>query len=909
MNRKTCIMLVAMFLMAVGMSVKAQNPFVQTWFTSDPAPMVHDGTMYVYTGHDEDRADFFWMQEWRVYSTRDMVNWTDHGSPLALESFSWADDRAWASQCIERDGKFYWYICAHSRLSKGMAIGVAVGDSPTGPFRDAIGKPLFENGSWDHIDPTVFIDDDGQAWLYWGNPRVYYLKLNRDMISYEGELGMLPMTEEAFGSPAMDKREKGRKYKDSYVEGPWITKRKGVYQLLYAAGGVPEHISYSTAPSPTGPWTYAGEIMPLSDTGSFTNHCGVADYKGHSYFFYHTGKLPGGGGFGRSVAVEEFNYNADGSFPTILPTADGVKPVDVFSPYRRVEAETMAFSSGVKSEQNAETGVYVSDIHNGDFIKLQAVDFGQRIPRTFTARVASALRGGTIELHTDSVAGPMLVRLRVPHTGGWEKWQTLTADLTAIATGVHDLYLVFKGRKGPKLFNFDWWEVRSLEQCNMPLFQTKYTADPAPLVVGDTLFVYTSHDASPEDIPDENEKGSAGFFMYDWLLWSTTDMVNWTEHGAVASLKDFSWRSRENGAWAIQTVERNGKYYLYAPLHGHGIGVLTADSPYGPFSDPLKKPIVWDQSNWYDIDPSVFTDDDGQAYMYWGNPYTYYARLNDDMISLKDSVVRLPYHIEHYQEGPWFYKRNGHYYLGYASTCCPEALGYAMSDSPTGPWESKGYIMRPTERDRGNHPGIVDYKGHSYVFGQNYDLMHLDTFVHHERRSVSATEINYLPDGTIAEVPYWLDQQPMKQLHWLNPYQRVEAETMAWGYGLKTAKMGIENTGVVEKMPFSTGKKNMYVTNIDNGEYIHLRGLDFGAVGAKQFILSAAATGSCTVTLRLDSADGTVIGVSTVKPSGNLDKYKSFGTKVKNASGVHDLYICFDNASGDVRLDWWTFKK
>jgi beta-xylosidase len=790
-----------------------------------------------------------------------------------------------------------------------MAIGVAVGDSPTGPFRDAIGKPLFENGSWDHIDPTVFIDDDGQAWLYWGNPRVYYLKLNRDMISYEGELGMLPMTEEAFGSPSMDKREKGRKYKDSYVEGPWITKRKGVYQLLYAAGGVPEHISYSTAPSPTGPWTYAGEIMPLSDTGSFTNHCGVADYKGHSYFFYHTGKLPGGGGFGRSVAVEEFNYNADGSFPTILPTADGVKPVDVFSPYRRVEAETMAFSSGVKSEQNAETGVYVSDIHNGDYIKLQAVDFGQRIPRTFTARVASALRGGTIELHTDSVAGPMLVRLRVPHTGGWEKWQTLTADLTAIATGVHDLYLVFKGRKGPKLFNFDWWEVRSLEQCNMPLFQTKYTADPAPLVVGDTLFVYTSHDASPEDIPDENEKGSAGFFMYDWLLWSTTDMVNWTEHGAVASLKDFSWRSRENGAWAIQTVERNGKYYLYAPLHGHGIGVLTADSPYGPFSDPLKKPIVWDQSNWYDIDPSVFTDDDGQAYMYWGNPYTYYARLNDDMISLKDSVVRLPYHIEHYQEGPWFYKRNGHYYLGYASTCCPEALGYAMSDSPTGPWESKGYIMRPTERDRGNHPGIVDYKGHSYVFGQNYDLMHLDTFVHHERRSVSATEINYLPDGTIAEVPYWLDQQPMKQLHWLNPYQRVEAETMAWGYGLKTAKMGIENTGVVEKMPFSTGKKNMYVTNIDNGEYIRLRGVDFGTVGAKQFILSAAATGSCTVTLRLDSTDGPVIGMTTVKPSGNLDKYKSFGTKVKNASGVHDLYICFDNASGDVRLDWWTFKK
>ncbi len=438
----------------------AQNPFVQTWFTSDPAPMVHDGTMYVYTGHDEDGADFFWMQEWRVYSTTDMVNWTDHGSPLALESFRWADDRAWASQCVERDGKFFWYICAHSKNSKGMAIGVAVADSPTGPFRDALGKPLYEDGLWDHIDPTVFIDDDGQAWLMWGNPRVYYLKLNRDMVSYEGEVGRLPMTEEAFGSPSMDERVKGRTYKDSYVEGPWLTKRGGKYQLLYAAGGVPEHISYSTAPSPLGPWTYAGEIMPLSDTKSFTNHCGVADYKGHSYFFYHTGKLPQGGGFGRSVAVEEFKYNADGSFPTIMPTDEGVAPVDIFSPYRRVQAETMAFSRGVKTEQNRRVGVYVTDIHNGDYIKLQNVDFGQAKGQKFLARVASGLRGGQIEVHTDSLRGPLVATLRVNGTGGWEDWQTLTADISAAPSGIHDLYLSFKGRKGPKLFNLDWWEIR-----------------------------------------------------------------------------------------------------------------------------------------------------------------------------------------------------------------------------------------------------------------------------------------------------------------------------------------------------------------------------------------------------------------------------------------------------------------
>jgi hypothetical protein len=232
-----------------------------------------------------------------------------------------------------------------------------------------------------------------------------------------------------------------------------------------------------------------------------------------------------------------------------------------------------------------------------------------------------------------------------------------------------------------------------------------------------------------------------------------------------------------------------------------------------------------------------------------------------------------------------------------------------MSDSPTGPWEWKNYIMRPTERDRGNHPGICDFKGHSYVFGQNYDLMHLETFEHHERRTVSFTEIEYNADGTIKEVPYWLDQKPVNQLHWLNPYQRVEAETMNWGYGLKSAKMGIDNTGVIKDMPYSTGKKNMYIYDIDNEEYIRLRGVDFGSKSARQFLVAAAAEGSCQLTLRLNAADGPVIGTVAVKSTGSVEKYKTFTGKVSQATGVHDLYICFDKVEGNVRLDYWQFKK
>ena len=309
---------------------------------------------------------------------------------------------------------------------------------------------------------------------------------------------------------------------------------------------------------------------------------------------------------------------------------------------------------------------------------------------------------------------------------------------------------------------------QSMYDLNMPIIQTKYTADPAPLVYNDTLYLYTSHD----DDHGEN------FIMKDWLLYTTTDMGNWQDRGPVASLKDFKWYRRDNGAWAQQVVERNGKFYMYCPIHGNGISVLVADSPYGPFVDPLGTTLVWQKEHWYDIDPTVWIDDDGQAYMYWGNPNLYYVKLNEDMISYSGDIVEMP-HIEDYQEGPWFYKRNGHYYLAFASTCCPEGIGYAMSDSPTGPWEYKGHIMDHTHRDRGTHPGIIDYKGKSWCFGQNYDFFRLEESRHAERRSVALADMHYNEDGTIQELPYFVDLK-LEQVVWSYPNQKVDAETMAW---------------------------------------------------------------------------------------------------------------------------------
>lgn len=416
-----------------------------------------------------------------------------------------------------------------------------------------------------------------------------------------------------------------------------------------------------------------------------------------------------------------------------------------------------------------------------------------------------------------------------------------------------------------------------------PIIQTKYTADPAPMVYNDTVFLYTTHD----------EDDAEGFKMQDWLLYTSTDMVNWTDHGVVASLKSFDWVKRDNGAWAEQVVERNGKFYMYCPIHGNGIGVLVSDSPYGPFKDPLGKPLVWQKEHWDDIDPTVFIDEDGQAYMYWGNPNCYYVKLNEDMISYSGDIVKLKETPEHYQEGPWFYKRNGHYYLAFASTCCPEGIGYAMSDSPTGPWKTKGYIMRPTERTRGNHPGIMDYKGKSYVFGLNYDLLKLETNIHYERRSVSVAEMHYNEDGTIQEVPYWADTK-LEQIGTFNPFRKVEAETMAWGYGLKTAP---------------NADKSLSVVDVNNGEYICVRGVDFGKNKARRFEVSALPLEGGNLKIRLDAPDGKIVGNVNIPQGNETSKYELYSCEVNAVSGIHDLYLSFEGENNKdlFELDYWKF--
>ncbi|WP_345949635.1 glycoside hydrolase family 43 protein [Mucilaginibacter sp. PAMB04274] len=433
-----------------------------------------------------------------------------------------------------------------------------------------------------------------------------------------------------------------------------------------------------------------------------------------------------------------------------------------------------------------------------------------------------------------------------------------------------------------------------------PVIQTKYTADPAPMVYHDTVYLYTSHDE------DDAPPGQGKFLMRNWLCYTSADMVNWTDQGEVASLKNFKWADKaltgwggfDNGAWAPQTVERNGKFYMYCPVQGRGIGVLVSNSPLGPFKDPIGGPLIGGKFD--SIDPTVLIDDDGQAYLYWGNPNLWYVKLNQDMISLageitKDSSVAKrtgqpdPFH---YQEGPWAYKLNGSYYMAYASTCCPEGIGYAMSKSATGPWEFKGYIMKPDKGSTGNHPGIIAYKGKSYVFGFNYRLNFMQTPQHHERRSVCVAELKYNPDGTIIELPWW-QEEGVAQIGTLNPFVRNEAETIAWEKGVSTERDSLAG---------------MFVTRIDSNDYIQVRGVNFTR-SAKSFnaSVSSAYTGG-TIEIRLDSLKGKPIGTCVIKGNGGSNKWLTKSCKITAAKGVHDLYFVFKGGGKQLfNLNWWKF--
>ncbi len=256
-------------------------------YQADPSARVFHGRLYVYPSHDLAGSKDWDMVDWHAFSTEDMVHWTDHGVIFSLTEITWADKHAWAPDCIERNGKYYFYFPADDQ------IGVAVADSPTGPFKDALGKPLIGRmeGGIRSIDPNVFIDDDGQAYLYFGNShgRVGVVKLKRDMVTRDGPIQVLEL--------------------HNFHEGIWVHKRNGLYYFSYPSDRgdlVANLMEYSIAKSPTGPFEYKGVIL---DNRSRNVHGSITQFKGQWWLFYH---VAGPSAYERRVFAAPLRYTRNG---------------------------------------------------------------------------------------------------------------------------------------------------------------------------------------------------------------------------------------------------------------------------------------------------------------------------------------------------------------------------------------------------------------------------------------------------------------------------------------------------------------------------------------------------------------------------------------------------------------------
>jgi len=288
------------------------NPIINHAYTADAAALVVGDSVYLYTGHDEaaPKENRYVMHEWLCFSTADMVHWKAHPSPLNVRAFSWAKGDAWASQVMEKNGKYYWFVAVEHATIKGKAIGVAVSDKPTGPFVDALGKALVTNDmttetkiSWDDIDPTVFTDKDGSTYILWGNTTLKQAKLKENMIELDGTYKLINLPK--------------------FTEAPWVHYRKGWYYLSYAYE-FPEKIAYAMSRSIHGPWEYKGILNEIAGNSN-TNHQAIIEFKGNWYFIYHNGALtPDAGSFHRSVCIDRLYYNEDGTMKRVVMTSEGV---------------------------------------------------------------------------------------------------------------------------------------------------------------------------------------------------------------------------------------------------------------------------------------------------------------------------------------------------------------------------------------------------------------------------------------------------------------------------------------------------------------------------------------------------------------------------------------------------------
>ncbi|WP_042212217.1 glycoside hydrolase family 43 protein [Paenibacillus borealis] len=456
------------------------NPLVAHRYGADPYALVFGDRVYLYMTNDALEYDgngtvkensYSSIHTITVISSADLVNWTDHGAIAVAGpegAAKWAT-QSWAPAAVHKvilgQDKFFLYFA-----NNASGIGVLSSDSPVGPWIDPIGEALIlrstpgvEEVTW-LFDPAVLVDDDGKGYIYFGGGvpegqsaepgTARVMRLGEDMISVAGTAEVIP-------APFM-------------FEDAGIHKQSGVYYYSYCSnfydGERPEgsppagEIAYMTSSSPMGPWTYHGTI--LKNPGHFfgvsgNNHHAVFQFHEQWYIAYHAQTLSKAQGIAngyRSTHLNRLLHKEDGTIYNIEADYEGVQQLQVLNPYERIPASTMGWSAGVHTEPVTAGGVQmVTEIGVGGWIGLSGVDFGSRGAEAFSASVMGLEAGGTLELHLDDPAGPVIGKLPVPAVNGPEEWVELKTDVQG-AAGIHHLYLVFAGEGGTGLFKLGAWQ-------------------------------------------------------------------------------------------------------------------------------------------------------------------------------------------------------------------------------------------------------------------------------------------------------------------------------------------------------------------------------------------------------------------------------------------------------------------
>jgi arabinoxylan arabinofuranohydrolase len=431
-------------------------------------------------------------------------------------------------------------------------------------------------------------------------------------------------------------------------------------------------------------------------------------------------------------------------------------------------------------------------------------------------------------------------------------------------------------------------------RADYPIVSQRYAADPTGIEFNGRLYLYCSND-------DDN--GTNGYVMHSLTCFSTDDLKNWTDHGIVFQVpQNASWASL---SWAPSVISNKGTLYLYFANGASGIGVATSSIPSGPFVDARGSALVTGSTpgastptQWL-FDPCAFIDDNGTPYLYFGGQYPTNARvilLNANLTSVSGSA--LPMFATNFFEASYMHKRNGIYYYTYCDRFEVGAAIYCETNSnPTNGFVPQGTVLPnpPQNVNNNNHHSIFSYLGNWYIAYHNRAAALANGLSNGDavyKRSVCLDRVNYNPDGSIQQVTATTDGLP--QLKNLNPFVRVEAETIAQQNGIKTE---VCTEGALD------------VTSITNGSWIRVRGVNFGS-GASTFFARIASGGSGgNIELHLDNLAGTLIGTCAVSSTGGWQNWTTVPCNVSGASGVHDIFLKFTGGTGNLfNVNWWQFQ-